>query len=722
MKQAFLLKGNVIAHNVPIPNARKGQILVHTHYSCISVGTEMSSVADSSKSLFIRAIEKPQTALKFLHIARTRGVGTMLSIIKGARGSDFGNPIGYTAAGVVVTSKAVHNQFKIGQKVAMVGTMYANHAEYNSVPENLLIPVPDAVSLEDAATAALGGIAMQGVRQLNPNINNTVLVMGLGFIGLLTVQMLVASGCKVIGVDIDRGRMEFTNKQYGIPTLHGADPLLIDKVNMLTNAKGVDGVIFTASTHSSVPMSNCFKMLRRKGTFVLVGVSGMSINREDIYKKELTFKIATSYGPGRYDTEYEEGGHDYPIEYVRFTEKRNIECYFNLIASGKISLLGITKQVWNIDEVSNAYQRLKEPNPPIISILDYTKQKVSNIGNKIQVTPPRKVSSKTIVVGYIGAGSYVKNMHLPNMQFLGDKYYVKGIMNRSAIPAAALATQFHAEYYTTDYEDIINDPEINLVMVCTRHDSHAYYVLKALTAGKNVFVEKPICLNEEELKQIMAAIKTSDKHIYVGYNRRFSEYALAIKRVLLKNQNPIHINYTMNAGYVPYDAWIHNDIGGGRIIGEGCHIIDLAQYLVGRKVVSVSVFPMCRNAYFKASDNMSILITYSEGSTALIKYISAGAKTYPKETMTITLHNGTIYLDDYKKLRGDRISIKRISTADSDKGQVNILKEVYRNLMYGEGQLIKEEELYDTSMITFIAANAAKTNSCAINVKIDSLC
>lgn len=714
MKQAFLYRGNVVTRDIPVPAVQNGQVLVKTAFSCISAGTEMASVADSSKSLVKRAMEKPKNVLKVLKVGKTRGLSAMVNMVKGATGSGFGSQIGYTAAGVVAESKAIHQNFAPGQRVAVVGTNYANHAQFNAVPENLVVAVPDGVSLKDASTAALGGIAMQGVRQLAPQVNDTVVVMGLGFLGQLTVQMLRAFGCNCIGIDINQTRLSFAKEQFSIQTIAGNDPLLVEKVNMLTGGTGADGVIFTAATSSSEPMSNCFKMLRRKGCFVLVGVSGMTINREDIYKKELTFKISTSYGPGRYDASYEEGGVDYPREYVRFTEGRNIEAYFALLAQKKISLSAMPTQVCSIDEAAQAFENLKKSNPPMVSLLDYSGAGEDNAGKKVLLHPKQAPDAKKIVVGFIGAGSYVKGMHLPNMGRLHDKFYVKGIMNRSAVPAAALATQYGAAYYTTDYHDILDDADIDLVMICTRHDSHASYAIKALRAGKNVFVEKPPALNAQEMAELIAAIKETGKKFFVGYNRRFSSYAKEIKRALAAREVPVHIEYTMNAGYVPYDSWMQTAAGGGRIIGEGCHIVDLAQYLIGEKAKEVLAFPINSGCdYLCATDNVCFLITYENGSTALIRYTSNGAKAFPKETMTVCWGDKSIYLNDFTDLCANGAKISRIRTAEPDKGQLDILKAVYEALKSKDaGQLISLDELSETSEITFAVAKATQIMSC----------
>ncbi len=641
-----------------------------------------------------------------LEIARTRGIKAMQNIIISARGGNFGSPMGYSAAGYVIDSKAKNTQYKQGEKVAIVGTGYANHAELNVVPENLVIKIPDNVSLQDASTAAIGGIAMQGVRQLNATAGDVVVVMGLGLIGQITVQILLAQGCKVIGIDINSRRLQTVEEAYKIWTLNGIDDMLLHKINILTNGNGVDGVIFTAATNSSVPMSNCFKMLRRKGTFVLVGVSGMTINRDDIYKKELTFKIATSYGPGRYDSEYEEGGNDYPANIVKWTEQRNIESYLGLLAENKISLKNLATAIYDIDDADNAFNKLKQPNAPLLSIIKYQ-------GEWTSYEERKNISSKkcdsVLNIGFIGTGGYVSGMHLPNISTLPHMFKVEALMNRSAIPAAVLAKQYNTTYYTTNSDMLLSDENVDIAAICTRHDTHANYAIQALQHGKHVFVEKPAALNIEELNNLIKTVRNSNKNFLIGYNRRFSKYAKEIKKQLKKRQKPVLIDYTMNAGYVPYDSWIQNEIGGGRIIGEGCHIIDLFVYLLGTDIKSIAVTPISfQQTYYTPSDNVCCSICFNDGSVATLNYISIGGKTMSKESMKVICGDTIIELDDYKKLSINGKVKSALNSIQPDKGQVEILKVLYESTVNNSYYPIPLEEIEITSKITFDIANKIK--------------
>lgn len=700
MKQAFLLKGKVITREISQPLVRPGYILIKTEYSCISAGTELSSLRVSKRNILIQAIQKPRLVFIFLRIGLNRGIRFMINSLISAIGSEFGSNIGYSAVGIVKQVGKDVKGFNIGQRVAVVGTNYANHAEYNCVPINLTIAVPECKPIYSAATAALGGIALQGIRQLQPNPGDTVVVMGLGFIGQLTVQLLKNSGCKVIGIDINNNRLIIAQKSYEIGTINGNDPLMVEKVLMMNNGDGVDGVIFTAATQSSEPMSACFKVLRKKGKFILVGVSGMQINRADIYSKEIDIKIATSYGPGRYDRLYEEKGIDYPYEYVRFTEKRNIQNYLEMLANGRISIEPLSLQIYGIDEASKAYQILQHPDPPMLSLLSYNFEEDKNYESKYILRKKQLKSENVIEYALIGAGSYVKGMHLPLLANMKAKFRLKAVMSRSAVPAAGLANQYHAEYYTTNINDILNDRDIKMVMVCTHHDSHAQYAIQSLRAGKDVFVEKPLALNEDELNEIIKTITETNQLLLVGYNRRFSKYIKEIKRWVDKRKTPLFLEYTMNAGYIPYDHWVHDASGGGRVIGEMCHIIDLAQFLIGSKIkkITTNKLKFLKN-YYHSEDNVTTTLSFDDGSIAVIHYFSIGSKALQKESMCVCFDGKKIFLNDYTSISSDFTHVRKIKTIDQDKGQKDILDAWYEALK-NRVNPIPLEDIKQTTLVT----------------------
>ena len=493
MKQAFVSKGGVFARDVPSPSVQSGGVLVDVAYSCISAGTEMSAVANSGKSLLTRAMEDPEKLVPMaFNMLLNRGPKALLNVVKGATGGEFGKPLGYTAAGTVTEVGNRCSGFSVGDRVAICGVGYANHAGIASVPQNMTALIPNGVSFEEASTAAVGCIAMQGVRRVEPLPGETVVVMGLGILGMIGLQLLKHTGCRVIGIDISEERLALAKRLGCDMVVNGKSSSISDTIDIFTNGKLADAVLFTAATHSSEPMSNCFKVLRRKGRFVLVGVSGMEIKREDIYSKEIDFRMATSYGAGRYDEKYEAGGLDYPIEWVRWTENRNMQEYLRLIQEGSLNIKELINGVYDIDRVNEAYQSLKSPERPLIVLLRYEHIHLETAQVRWPVEPSavRVTKPEAIVYAVVGAGSFARSMHLPNLESMRDKYHLKAVMSRTGTNAAFLANLYGAEYATTDYNEILRDPEIQMVMICTRHDLHASYAIQALRAGKAVFVEK----------------------------------------------------------------------------------------------------------------------------------------------------------------------------------------------------------------------------------------
>ncbi len=711
MKQAVLSKGNIVTRDVADPKLESNGVLVKVEYSCISVGTEMSAVKNSKKNLIKRALENPKQAKMALDILLKRGVGVFSSTVKKVTGESFGNALGYSAAGkIIAVGDNVHG-YTIGQSVAIAGNKYANHAGYAYVPKNLVVAVPEGVSLEEASTVAIGSIATQGVRVLSPELGENVVVMGLGLIGQLTVQMLVCAGCRVIGIDINSKRLQMAKEINGIDVLNGKDEDIVSKVMMYTRGKGVDAVLFTAATKSNEPMSKCFQMLRRKGRFILLGTSGMEINRADIYAKELEFKIATSYGPGRYDSTYEEEGTDYPIDYVRWTENRNMQCYLDMIKQDRVNIKSLIGEQYPVEKANDAYQALNATNAPMLAILTYHESHTMNAypADKININNDKKRKRREGAISYavIGAGSFVSSMHLPNIKNYPNKFYLKAVMSRTGISAASLAAQYNAEYATTNIQHILDDPDIELIIVSTRHNLHASIAIQALRAGKHVFVEKPPAINEGELKELTAAIKDSGKKFFVGYNRRYSKYAEELKRHVKNRSGSLFLEYNMNAGYIPPEHWVHNKEGGGRIIGEGCHIIDIFSYLIESKPINTSVnYLLPSSGYYKADDNVSVTITYEDGSIAIMNYFSNGSKNYPKEMLCASFDGKKIFINNYESIKGENVNVKKIKTSSPSKGQKEEILALYNNIVYSDTLIIPIDELETTSRITFEISKA----------------
>ena len=696
MKQVLIYKGEASLRDVPSPMCNAKNIYVDTAYSCVSAGTEAASVRGSGESLFHKAITRPATAMRFAKMIVSKGPGYVVNTVKTKTSYGFGTPIGYTASGIVKKAGKDVVGFSKGDRVAIFGGKYAYHASANVTPPNLIVHVPANVSLEDAATGALGGIAMQGVHRLNPKPGDVVLVVGMGLIGQIVTQILLAYNCRVICSDMHRERLSVHDGNKRVKIIHGNEREFVEKVKMLNGGSEVDGVIFTAATAADEPLSHCFQALRKKGTCVLVGVSGMHIDRNDLYVKEIDFLISTSYGPGRYDEEYEEQGKDYPVQYVPFTEQRNVEEYLRLISEGKISLERLSRKIYDAENCGEAFDAVMRGNAAMIELLDY-----SNCSKEESHKVVRKQSEKErdiIQVALAGTGSYAKNMHLPNLASLTDMYRIRAIMNRSGVSAAALSEQYDADYSTNDYADILNDANIDMIVICTRHDSHVELAVRALEAGKHVLVEKPPALDEKGLGRVLeTAVKC--KRIYtVGYNRRFSKYAREIKTAIESRKGAVSIHYLMCAGHIPYEHWVHKE--GGRMIGEGCHIIDLILYLMGTEIEGVNVKKLgSSGGYYRADDNVITTLKYKDGSIVNFTYISMGSTEYPKETMDVYCDGKHIALTDYLELSG---AGRKLKSGEQDKGQLDMLKDIYQAWRSDKSEVIPLKEIETTSKITFL--------------------
>ncbi len=714
MLQAIVKKGVVLAENLPTPTVENSRVLIKVVNSCISTGTELTRLQSASQSIIKRALSQPENIAKVIKSLRNEGFRRTYAKVMGKLTG--GEPIGYSISGVVVGVGEDVLGFDIGDRVSAAGAGYANHAEFVSVPKNLVVKVPDNVSFEEAATVTLGAIALQGVRRAELSLGEYCVVVGVGILGLITVQLLCVSGVRVIAVDIDDRRLELA-KQFGAElTINPANSDVIQKVIHHTGGYGADAVIFTAATASSEPLKETFKMVRKKGLVVLVGVAGKEIvsSREDMYKKELDFRISTSYGPGRYDRNYEEKGLDYPYHYVRWTENRNMQEYLKLLADGKVRLEKLIEKVFPIEEVSQAYEYIKTHTPrPLMVLLDYGKLDISSADEhlkadrKVYVARDKPKGDK-INVAIVGVSGFALAVHIPNIEKLSDKFQIKAVVNRTPHKAKNIAEKIEAEYITTDYDEVLADDDIDLVFITTNHSTHAEFTLRALQAGKHVFVEKPLAINMDQLNKIKEFFKENETAplLMVGFNRRFSKHIQTVKPYLDKRTDPLFIHYRMNAGKLS-DAysWIYDE--GGRIIGELCHIIDLAGFLVGRKIKSISAeFLSPKTENYKAEDNISVILKYEDGSLVHIDYFSVGSSDFPKEYMEIHFDGKTFVVDDYKTTKGYGIKFDEIKTLTSSKGHFEELFALYDALKADKPYYpIPLDQIFQTTEVTFILAN-----------------
>ena len=571
MKQIIqdLKNGETILEEVPVPQVKAGYVLIKTSRSLVSLGTERMLVEFGKANLIDKARQQPDKVKQVLDKIKTDGIQPTLEAVFNKLGQPL--PLGYCNVGTVIALGRGVTEFNVGDRVASNG----NHAEYVSVPKNLVALIPDTVSDEEAAFTVIGSIGLQGIRLLNPQIGETVVVIGLGLIGLVASQLLHSNGCHVIGVDFDEQKVQLA-KSFGIDAINpakGIDP--IKYVEEVTAGIGADAVLITASSKSNDIIHEACIMSRKRGRIVLVGVVGLDMRRDDFYKKELSFQVSCSYGPGRYDEEYENKGHDYPLPYVRWTEKRNFETILNCIATGRLNVSTLITERVPLEQYDTIYGDMRRQGS-IASILEYPIE--SNIERIIKVENRQFKNTSNRKFGIIGAGNYASGMIVPCL--IKAKAPIKYIASSQGLTAKILAKKAGAEAATSDYHEMLKDEEIGCVIVSTRHNLHAPILIESLKAGKSVFVEKPLCLNPEELQEILAAYHSAPNGttITVGFNRRFSPFAEKLR--VLAGEGPKNIVATMNAGSIPKEMWVHDmEVGGGRIIGEACHFIDLCSYL-----------------------------------------------------------------------------------------------------------------------------------------------
>lgn len=703
MKQVLIKNGLVVVDDIPAPMVESKTVLVKVEYSCVSVGTEMSSLKMSSLPLYKRALKQPDNVKKVLEMVKNQGLKTTIERVSGKLA--VGSPTGYSISGTVI---AVGNEvagFKVGDRVACAGAGIANHAEYVNVPVNLVVKIPNEVEFSDASSVTIGAIAMQGVRRMNPTLGETIVVIGLGVLGQITVQLLKANGCKVIGIDLDDNRIK-TALIHGMDKGCSSNEELKSIVEIVTGGIGADGVLITASSESDKIVSLSMQLCRKKGRVVLVGDVGLNLKRSDFYIKELDFFISTSYGPGRYDPYYEEEGQDYPIGYVRWTENRNMEEYLFLLSIRKLVINEFYSQnIYDIIDASVAFESLKTGlSKPLMVLLKYPERE-SSMNHIVELDKlPPKLKEGNINVAVVGAGSFALGMHLPNMQKLSNLFNIYAIMSRTGSNAKAIAQQYGAKYATTNIDDILNDSEVDMILLTTRHNLHARIVMQAIKKGKFVFVEKPLALNSTELAEIRDYISSNNLNLIVtGFNRRCAPIIANLKRRISNRNSPLVINYIMNAGYIPKDHWVQTHEGGGRNIGEACHIYDLFNFLTGSTHKSIEARSInSGRSKFLNSDNFSATITYTDGSICNLIYTANGHKTFPKEEMTIFCDGEIFRMTDYKSLQvfGHRPTIDKHRTVD--KGQYDLLNLTGSYLKGGIKDIpISFDEQYRATEISF---------------------
>ena len=707
MKQVYqnFKGGGVKVENTPAPKLMSGQILIHSQASLLSAGTEGMVTEFSNKSLFQKAKSRPDLVKQVLDKAKVDGVISAYSAVKNRLDQPIA--LGYSAAGIVLDTADGVEGFKKGDRVACAGAGYASHANILAVPKNLVIKIPDNVPFNSAAFTTVGAIALQGVRLAQTELSENVAVIGLGLIGQITVQLLKASGCKVIGYDLDSKKVELA-RSCGVDFATNGLNLFKEYCNNISNNFGVDKIIITASTKSNDPIELAGIVARDKGIVVAVGAVGLDIPRKTYYHKELEFRISRSYGPGRYDPNYEELGNDYPIGFVRWTENRNMQSFINLVSEGKIEPQKFISHTFPIEEAEKAYKLIKVNSKEdyLGIILNYPGEpelaktiKLSNLANS------RTNNQGELSIGVIGSGGFAAGVLIPILKS-HNKVKLKGLCTVKGYTSHFNGSKFGFEYCTTDSDHLINDSSIDTIFICTRHDSHADLVLKSLKAGKNVFVEKPLAINNSELEEIRKFIAGGNStFLMVGFNRRFSPHISEIKSRLDSQKSSKSVIITINPGQIMKDHWTQDKlIGGGRIIGEGCHFIDLARYIVGSPIKSWSAQKMGND---NLNDKVTINLSFSDGSIGTVHYFSNGNKQFPKERIEVFSSGMIFQVDNFLKMNNYGVSFrKKKHLKKQNKGHEEEINQFVNSIIKGKASPIPFEELYQVSKISIDIANS----------------
>jgi predicted dehydrogenase/threonine dehydrogenase-like Zn-dependent dehydrogenase len=703
MKQLLqdLRTGKGTVAEVPVPVVQPGRVVVRTAASLISAGTERALAELGQKGLLEKARERPELIGKVWEKVKNEGLAQALEDVRDKL--DQSHAVGYSATGIVIETANDVTEFRAGDRVACAGTDYASHAQVISVPRNLCVRLPDQLSFEEGAFGTVGAIALQGVRLSEPTIGESVVVIGLGLVGQLTVQLLQANGCRVFGIDIDETRIQLARTS-------GADDGCIpndarQRVMAWSRGRGADACIIAAAAASSEPIELAGEISRLKGRVVAVGMVGMNVPRNIYYPRELTLKVSLSYGPGRHDPDYEERGHDYPIAYVRWTEGRNIEAFLDLLAAGRLDVKPLITHRFSIEDARRAYEVISgRTNEKYLAvILTYDTEAVVNrrIENP-SVARRAQPRSGNVRVGLIGAGDYAQKVLLPNFKAAGAEFC--SVASASGVSARDVGTKYGFARFLSDAQSVIDDSEANLIVIATRHGSHAELTRLALEHGKHVFVEKPLALNDTELDRVLEAASNSQGRLMVGFNRRFSPFAARARDIFAGRQSPLSIVYRINAGRLPREHWTQDPSeGGGRIIGEVCHFVDLMQFLTDAPPTSVYAEGVAvGRGNIVGEDSVLITLQFADGSNGVIAYLAEGDKSLAKERIEVFGEGKTFVIDDFRSARlyaGGREKKERLR--QQDKGQPEEARVVCAVVAEGKPAPFTLEELDATTRATF---------------------
>jgi len=705
-----LKTGEIAVSDVPVPAVFKGMVVVENKFSLISAGTEKTTVDMAKASLIGKAQKRPDLVQQVFDNIKREGLWATIEKVKTKL--DTLKALGYSSAGVVMATFDKNGQFNPGDRVACAGQDYASHAEVVAVPENLVVKIPDNVTFEEASFVALGSIALQGVRQADVRIGENICVIGLGLLGQLTVQILKANGCNVFGVDISDTMVEWSLKNGADSALNRSNANLLSSADTFTAGKGFDSVIITAGANSNDPVELAVELARKKGKIVVVGAVKMDIQREPhFYRKELELKISCSYGPGRYDPQYEEMGVDYPHAYVRWTEKRNMEAFLQLQAKGLVNVKSIITHIFDVNEATKAYDILTgKTNEKFLGMLFKYSPEEKGRQQSIQI---KAIPVKKINIGFIGAGSFAQSYLLPHTR--ESDVSLDTVVTTLGITAKSVGEKFGFGRVSTNPNEVFNSSDINAVFIATQHDTHAKYVIDGLKSKKKVYVEKPLCLTEEELREISRVYNSQvmageSPLLMAGFNRRFAPVCVEAKKLMEGIKDPKIINIRVNAGFINKDHWVQNPaVGGGRIIGEVCHFVDLTQYFSNSLPSTVYAQSIrTKNEKVSQDDNLSIIIKFEDGSIGNIVYVSSGDKSLAKERIEIFAGNSSVVIDDFKSgtYYKNNAAKKILSKGKGHSEEVRAFLDALRS---GENSPISFESIAATTLTTFRIQDSIST-------------
>ena len=697
-----LANGSTALVDVPAPAAGVGQLVIHTNASLISAGTERMLVEFGKANWIEKARQQPDKVRMVFEKAATDGIPATMDAVL----SKLDQPLapGYSNVGRIQEVGAKVRGFRVGDRVVSNG----KHAEVVAISRNLCAKIPDEVSDGEAAFTVLGAIGLQGVRLANPTIGECIVVTGLGLIGLLTVQILLAQGCRVLGIDFDPQRLELA-RMFGAEVVSpGAGDDVLTAAAMFSRGAGVDAVIITASTKSNEPVSQAARMCRKRGRIVLVGVTGLELSRADFYEKELSFQVSCSYGPGRYDPAYEEGGHDYPIGFVRWTEQRNFEAVLDLMTSGALNVAPLISHRFPLERAEDAFALLSSETSSLGILLEYQPNEAPERLTRRTVPLAPAPQAGKANVAFLGAGNYASRVLIPAFKAAGAR--LRTVVSGGGVSAVHFGSKHGFSEASTDDASVLQDENVDTIVIATRHDVHARQVVGALRAGKHVFCEKPLCLTLDELAEIESeAVARPGQHLMVGFNRRFAPQVVKIKALLAPTAEPKSFVMAVNAGEIPANHWTQDPlVGGGRIIGEGCHFIDLLRYLAGVPIVSHHAIALgpCAGGVIR-DDKVSISLTFADGSTGVIHYLANGHKSFPKERLEVFVSGRVLQLDNFRKLRGwGWKNFSAMNLWRQDKGQAACAAAFVAAVREGKPAPIPLDEILEVSRVAIEVARS----------------